>query len=130
MDGRGNFKPLGAETEEKASKDHLVVQRQYDEADDDDDLELNEISTQSSILSKKGARRLRCTTQEGWTDSLSPANPLFWLAVFLFVVAVFGWLGLFICLDGGCSRTAYFRKGLPGWNVIPDCRQRMALRDS
>lgn len=112
--------------EEKASKDRLLEQGKYTDSvdDDEEDLELNEISTQSSssIISRKRGR-LRCASQKEWADSLSPSNPLFLVIIPLFVIAVFGWMGLFICLDGGCSRSGALRKDFPGWNVVPDCRQ-------
>lgn len=109
--------PTFPESRTELFKDALL-KAQYDE-DEDEDIELNEISSKLSVSEK--APRLRPLRQRK-TCSLSPTSPLCWLIVFLIASGIFGWLGLFICLDGGFSRASAARRGLPGWEMVPDCR--------
>lgn len=88
--------------------------------DDEQDLELNDTSSESTItmFEKRPGPTLGTLTRG--TPTLSPSSPLCWLLVSLTTIAVFGWLGLFICLDGGCSKRITASRILPAWELVPD----------
>jgi len=81
----------------------------------DDDLALHEMTVGEKELRLQPAKRRRC--------SLSPTNPLFWLVMFLTGIAAFGWLGVFMCIDGACSPAAMRQESLPGSSVVPNCQR-------
>ena len=88
--------------------------------DDDQDLELNDRSSESTITMSEKKPRPKLGPSTRGTSTLSPSSPFCWLIVSLGTVAVFGWLGLFICLDGGCSKRTTASRMLPAWELVPD----------